>query len=111
MTPSLWILRIPQQATWLDYHLTKETLVREIGTMQDKKSLGIDGLPVEFYKSFKDVLVGPLLELWNEALTFEALPYTMNEGIIKLIHKKDDKESLSNKRPITMLKYAYKNLC
>ena len=46
--------------------------------------------------------------MWIEATKFSALPLFLNEGVIKLIHKKEEKELISNWRPITMLNSAYK---
>lgn len=37
-----------------------------------------------------------------------ALPFTINTGIVKLIYKKGDRQSIANWRPITMLTTAYK---
>lgn len=63
---------------------------------------------MEFFKTFKNTLIEPLLEIWKEAIVYEALPRTFNIGIIKLIHKKEDKYIISNWRPITLLNCAYK---
>ena len=57
---------------------------------------------------YKFVLVDPLLATWQEATQYRALPRQINEGLIKLIHKKGDKEVLGNWRPIAMLTCAYK---
>ena len=38
----------------------------------------------------------------EEAIKYGALPSTLNEGIMKLIHKRGPKEELGNWRPLTM---------
>lgn len=49
------------------------------------------------------------VEVWQEAISFGRLPSTINEGFIKLVHKKEEKEKLTNNpSPITMVKCAYK---
>ena len=75
------------QAKRLELSLSKEELGEAIDKLKNKKSPGKDGLPAEFYKTFKNILIQPLLEVWTEATKFQALPIFLNEGIIKLIHK------------------------
>ncbi|MCO5580220.1 hypothetical protein L7F22_034086 [Adiantum nelumboides] len=45
--------------------------------------------------------------MW-EAIRYRALPYSVNMGIIKLLHKKGASEDLCNWRPLTMLNSCYK---
>ena len=92
----------------LEQALSKEELEEAIDKLKNKKSPGKDGLPAEFFKSFKDILIQPLLDVWAEATKFQALPIFLNEGVIKLIHKHEAKENIKNWRPITMLNSAYK---
>ena len=82
--------------------------MQDIDSLKAGKSPGLDGLPAEFYKTFREVLIQPLLKVWREALKFKALPISLNAGVIKLIHKRGPKELLSNWRPITMLNTGYK---
>ena len=63
---------------------------------------------MEFFFTIKECLIHLLLKVWREAMIFEALPLPINEGIIKLIHKKEDKDVISNLRPITLLNCTYK---
>ena len=57
--------------------------------------------------TFKNILIGPLMEVWKEGVWFKALPIPINAIIVKLIHKKEEKEIL-NWRPITLLNCAFK---
>ena len=91
------------QAKTLERPLTKEELESAIDLLKNKKSLGKDGLPAEFFKTFKDVLFQPLLDVWQEATKYNALSILLNEGIIKLIHKKEEKENINNWTPITIM--------
>ena len=92
----------------LEIALSKEEIGEAIDKLKNKKSPGKDGLPAEFYKTFKELLIQPLLDVWIEATHFQALPTFLNEGVIKLIHKQEEKENIKNWRPITMLNCAYK---
>ena len=98
----------PHLSQWLDLDITADELLNAMKQLKNKKSPGKDGLPAEFFSSFKECLIHPLLEVWKEAFRFKALPLPINEGIIKLIHKKEEKDIISNWRPITLLNCAYK---
>lgn len=52
------------ERTALDSALTTEDLSEAIGDINSVKSPGPDGLPVEFYKTFKRKLVRPLLDMY-----------------------------------------------
>ena len=54
-------------------------------------SLGVDGLPYEFYRHFADTLVSVLLRVFNYSFqdTTSASPLSpLLQGVICLIHKK-----------------------
>ena len=74
------------------------------------KTPGLDGLPNEFYKIFNELLCPFVLLVWQESLSFGALPLSINTGAIKLIHKKGVKDEINNWRPITCLNSVYKIL-
>ena len=86
----------PHHSQWLDLDITADELSNAINQLKSKKSPGKDGLPAEFFSTFKECIIHPLLEIWREAVGFNALPLPINEGIIKLIHKKDEKDIISN---------------
>lgn len=77
--------------------------------MARNKSPGLDGLTVEFYRTFWTHL-GPLfLEVVKEIYNCKELSRTMKRGVISLIYKKKgDKKYLKNWRPITLLNVDYK---
>ena len=71
----------------LELTLSKDELGEAIDKLKNKKSPRKNGLFSEFFKTFKDILIKPLLDVWIEATQFQALPTFLNEGVIKLIHK------------------------
>lgn len=75
-----------------DYVYTGE-LVAAIKSMQNGKSLGPDGFPSEFFKTFSGSLASLLLSVFNESLSKNSLPPTMREATISLILKNDKKSS------------------
>lgn len=72
------------------------------------KSPGMDGLPLEFYEKFWDILVHELLIIFKEFDRLDKLPDSFRIGIVTLLHKKDDKADLKNWRPITLLNFDCK---
>ena len=79
--------------------------------MENIKFPGIKGLPIEFYKSQYDILKHDLLQLYNSILfQNENLTPSMNQAIITLIPKNDQKELLKNWRPISLFCGDYKIL-
>nr|BAD04856.1 reverse transcriptase [Takifugu rubripes] len=67
------------------------------------KSPGQDGLPVEFYLTFWDLLAPDLITVFMEFEGLDRLPDSFRVGIVTLLHKQKDKTELKNWRPITLL--------
>ena len=96
--------------------LTKQIQITEIQqalqTMENGKSPGIDGIPIEFYKEFFDLLKKDLQDICNYVLFEQKItPKTWNQAIISLIPKQTEKlNSLKYCRPISLLCTDYKIL-
>ena len=78
--------------------------------MKSNKSPGSDGIQPEFYASFWTDIKHLLLDSFNSTYQTGELSTTQKRGIINLIFKKNDKNLLSNWRPITLLNTDYKIL-
>lgn len=77
--------------------------------MFNNKSLGLDGLIVEFYKMFLLYLSDILFKLYKEIEIKELLLYSMKMGVIILLYKKKgDKRCLKNYRFISLFNVDYK---
>jgi len=74
------------------------------------KSPGPDGLSSEFYKEFFPQIKKTLLDALNYVYCNNAVNEKFVEGVITLIHKKDEMEKIENYRPITLLNIDYKIL-
>ena len=79
--------------------------------LDNGKSTGIDGIPIEYFKSYYEYLKNDLLQLYNLIL-FENnnLTTSLNQAIITFSFKNDKKENLKNWRPISLLCSDYKIL-
>lgn len=71
----------------LDAPLTLKELQRAVGDMANQKSPGPDGLPIEIFKKYGEVLLPLLLEVFNGAREDKTLPISMTEAIIIILLK------------------------
>ena len=88
--------------------LTTDECKRAIFAMKKNKAPGCDGISIEFYQTFwpqiKEILVNAL----NECYITGTMSNTQRKGLITLLFKKGDTQSLKNWRPITLLNCDYK---
>ena len=100
-----------EQNEYLTKLINKNELKQAIFPMQNDKSPGIDGIPVEFYKTFYKTLENDLIQLYNNILFLEKnITNTMKQAIITLIPKKGDSNKLKYWRSISLLCIDYKLL-
>uniref|UniRef100_A0A674JQG0 Reverse transcriptase domain-containing protein n=1 Tax=Terrapene triunguis TaxID=2587831 RepID=A0A674JQG0_9SAUR len=76
--------------------------------MPTNKSPGMDGLTVEFYRVFWDVLGPDLVTVWTESLLSGVLPLSCRRAVLALLPKKGDLRDLRNWRPLSLLSTDYK---
>ena len=71
--------------------------------IRNEVAIGCDNIGIKIIKDLKDILVPLLTELINIGYETSKFPDCMKMGIIKPIFKKDDRNEISNYRPITIL--------
>ena len=76
--------------------------------MQLDKSPGPDGIVMEFYRTFWDLINEEYIEMVNESIRMGKLPRGVTQGIIVLLHKGGDRKTLINWRSITLLNLGSK---
>ncbi|CAM2118270.1 unnamed protein product [Caretta caretta] len=76
--------------------------------MPTNKSPGMDGLTVEFYSVFWDVLGPDLVIVGPESLQTGVLPLSCRRAVLALLPKKGDRRDLRNWRPISLLSTDYR---
>lgn len=80
--------------------------------MENDKSPGIDGIPIEFYKNFYEIIEKDLLQLYNNIL-FTEKKINKKEWIKPLLHLSPKKGNLNKSkywRPISLVCLDYKIL-
>lgn len=92
------------------YKVTSEEVEREIGSLKDNKSPGIDGLTAETVKKIGPNISEPLTYLANRCFTEGRFPRVLKTGVVKPIYKKGDKLVPGNYRPITLISVLAKIL-
>ena len=98
------------QAASCNGHISSNEAFAALTGMAKSKSPGSDGLPVEFYLSFWNVIGSDLVEVLNASFDSGLLPSSQREALISLIFKKGDRLEHKNWRPISLLNVDYK-LC
>uniref|UniRef100_A0A3B5R4A8 Reverse transcriptase domain-containing protein n=1 Tax=Xiphophorus maculatus TaxID=8083 RepID=A0A3B5R4A8_XIPMA len=79
-------------------------------SMQGQRSPGVDGLTVEFYKAYWDLLAQDLLEVYTESLQTGSLLLSCRRAVITLLPKKGNLQEIKNWRPVSLLCTDYKIL-
>jgi hypothetical protein len=69
----------------LNQTITQKEIEAAIKNHHNKKSPGPDGLPAEFYQTFKEEMILTLLKLFHEIEREGKLPNTFYEASITLI--------------------------
>ena len=76
--------------------------------MARRKAPGSDGLPMEFYLKFWDLLGEDLVCVLNSCFSSGRLSLSQRRGVISLSFKKGDRLDIRNWRPISLLNVDYK---
>ena len=78
--------------------------------MKNNTSPGLDGLTVEFYKTFWTCFGEFITNIFNKSYANESLCNSHNEVVLSLIFKKGDANDIKNYRPIALSNTDYKLL-
>ena len=74
--------------------------------LKTKKSAGFDGISAEILKLGAEVLAVPLTHIINTSIVSGVFPTNWKEAKVVPIHKKGDKRTLKNYRPVALLSVA-----
>ena len=84
--------------------LSIEECVKSLNSFEPNKSPGNDGLTVEFYKFFWNIVGELLVASLNYSYDVGELSNSQKKAIIIILEKKDkDKRNISNWRPISLI--------
>ncbi|CAM2103851.1 unnamed protein product [Caretta caretta] len=92
----------------LELPLTLAEFSEALHRMPTNKSPGMDGLTVEFYRAFWDILGPDLATVWAESLQGGVLPLPCRRAVLAMLPKTGDLRDLRNWRPVLLLSTDYK---
>lgn len=101
----------PTQIEMLEASITKDDIAEAMSHLAPSKAPGSDGLSLEFYTTYNEILVPKLYELFMHIFKSGSLPKSMSEAFIVLIPKPGKDPSLPESyRPISLLQLVIKIL-
>ena len=107
------VTQLERQLTVIDANtceglLTIEECYAALKGLARNKTLGIDGLPTEFYLTYWDIIGKAFVDSANFSYHIGCLSPSQRQGIITLLYKKGDQIDARNWRPISLLCTDYK---
>lgn len=88
----------------LDSPFTTEEVISAIRSLKPNKTPGLDGLPVEWYGTYAEILAPKLMVMYEDAYDRGILPESMREAFIVLIPKPHkDHDLCESYRPISLI--------
>ena len=84
-------------------NFTSHEINQAINSLKRNKSPGIDGIPAEFLKHCKDVLLGDIKYLFNYIIDHQYFPEIWAESLCTPVYKNGDQYQPGNYRGITAL--------
>lgn len=92
------------QKSKLNAPISAIELREAIQLLRGDKTPGNDGLGSEFYKEFQDILLEPMMNMFNHSFECGSLPPSLREANVSLILKKGKcAEDCASYRPISLL--------
>ena len=91
-------------------HVRLDECTYSLKQMKGNRSPGIDGLSVEFYTKFWDMLGPMLTNTFNESYDTGLLSESQRKAVLTLIFKKGAVDDINNYRPISVTNIDYKIL-
>ncbi|KAJ4426119.1 hypothetical protein ANN_26928 [Periplaneta americana] len=92
-----------EEASFLTQPITSEEIILALKTASSKSAPGPNGIGYNFYKIYWNIIKEQLTKLFNELLHTTGQPMGFNEGIIILIPKLSQAQTIQDYRPITLL--------
>ncbi|XP_060561384.1 uncharacterized protein LOC132721143, partial [Ruditapes philippinarum] len=83
--------------------ITEQFIIKELQSLDFKKSTGLDGIGPKFLKMSSKIISKPLEKIFNLSISNGIFPSIFKKAKVTPIHKKGNKNEVSNYRPISIL--------
>ena len=97
-----------EQKLYLDRKPSLEEFDEIVNLPKEKKSPGLDGLPIEFYRKFWHEIRILYFEMIEDASQHGLLPISTRTSVLSTLHKADCRKQLANYRPLSLTNTDYK---
>ena len=99
-----------KQKESLEGPISEREFIHALNSLKERKTPGVDGIPIEFYKQFWSIIYPFYHNMIVEAKERGVLPNSTKTSLLNLIHKGESRIFLSNFRPLSITNYDYKIL-
>ena len=86
----------------------KGAIVKQIKKSRKNAAEGPDGIPMEVFSVAKDILIDPLVALFNLINQSGEVPQHFKEARVKMLYKKGEKSEMLHYRPLAMSNHIAK---
>ena len=97
-----------QQKLYLDKNPTLEEFDFIVKLPKEKKSPGLDGIPIEFYRKFWNEIRLPYFRMIKDTSQRGLLPISTRTSVLSTLYKAECKKQLTNYRPLSLTNTDYK---
>ena len=84
----------------LERDITLEEMEKVVKLMPNNKSPGLDGIPIEFYKQYWELIGDEVHKIISEALDGGELTTSQRRTAVILLYKKGERKDIKNWRPL-----------
>jgi hypothetical protein len=85
-----------------DFNITEEDFIAVIRELNLNSAAGPDQIPAQLIKNCASTIAKPLKLLWQDSMDSGTVPAYYKNSIVCPVHKKGDRVTSENYRPITL---------
>lgn len=94
----------------MEFRITEQEVVYELGQLKEDKSPGIDGLHPKFLKEVRMEISQALTIIYNNSLSSGKIPPDWKDAVVVPLFKKGDRSEPCNYRPVSLTSIVCKML-
>ena len=91
-----------------EFKITDTNIISAMTELKSNSAPGPDGFPAQLLSKSKNALSIPLAIMWKESFRLSKVPQSYKLSYVHPLHKKDDRVSAENWRPISLTSHVMK---